>query len=120
MVKNAIGRAKDTLLDEDAYSQVAGENWHERTIAEIYSLYQSRLRQANAMDFDDLIMNTVHLYRLYEDVLEEYRNKFRHVLVDEFQDTNRAQYVLAKLLAERDRTIGVVGDLDQSIYRFRG
>src|SRR2546422_8772856 len=116
MVKNAIGRAKDTLLDEDAYSQVAGENWHERTIAEIYSLSQSRLRQANAMDFDDLIMNTVHLFRLFDDVLETYRTKFLHVLVDELQDTNHAQSVLAKLLAERDRNIAVVGDLDQSIY----
>ncbi len=120
MVKNAIGKAKDTLIDEDTYSNAAGNNWHERTIAEIYALYQSRLRAANAMDFDDLIMNTVHLFRLYDDVLEAYRNKFLHVLVDEFQDTNHAQYVLAKLLAERDRNIAVVGDLDQSIYKFRG
>jgi len=120
MIKNAIGRAKDTLIDEDTYSQMAGDNWHERTIAEVYSLYQSRLRQANAMDFDDLIMNMVHLFRLYGDVLELYRDRFRHILVDEFQDTNHAQYTLAKLLAERDRNIGVVGDLDQSIYKFRG
>jgi len=120
MIKNAIGRAKDSLTDEDTYSQIAGDNWHERTIAEVYSLYQTRLRQANAMDFDDLIMNTVHLFRLFDDVLESYRDKFKHVLVDEFQDTNHAQYVLAKLLAERDRNIAVVGDLDQSIYKFRG
>ncbi len=120
MIKNLIGKAKDTLIDEDTYSNAAGNNWHERTIAEIYGLYQSRLRAANAMDFDDLIMNTVHLFRLYDDVLEAYRNKFLHVLVDEFQDTNHAQYVLAKLLAERDRNVAVVGDLDQSIYRFRG
>jgi DNA helicase II / ATP-dependent DNA helicase PcrA len=120
MVKNTIGRAKDSLIDEDTYASVAGENWNDRTIAEVYSLYQSRMRQANAMDFDDLIMNTVHLFRLYEDVLTSYRDKFRHVLVDEFQDTNAAQYTLAKLLAERDRNIAVVGDLDQSIYKFRG
>ena len=120
MVKNAIGKAKDSLIDEDTYANAAGSNWHERTIAEIYALYQSRLRAANAMDFDDLIMNTVHLFRLFDDVLEAYRNKFLHVLVDEFQDTNHAQYVLAKLLAERDRNIAVVGDLDQSIYKFRG
>jgi ATP-dependent DNA helicase UvrD/PcrA len=120
MIKNAIGKAKDTLIDEDTYVNAAGNNWHERTIGEVYALYQSRLRSANAMDFDDLIMNTVHLFRLFDDVLEAYRNKFLHVLVDEFQDTNHAQYVLAKLLAERDRNIGVVGDLDQSIYKFRG
>ena len=119
-VASAIGKAKDSLIDEDTYGGNAGDNWHERTIAEIYSLYQSRLRQANAMDFDDLIMNTVHLFRLFDDVLESYRDKFRHVLVDEFQDTNHAQYVLAKLLAQRDRNIAVVGDLDQSIYKFRG
>jgi DNA helicase-2/ATP-dependent DNA helicase PcrA len=119
-VAGAIGKAKDSLVDEDTYSRNAGDNWHERTISEIYSLYQSRLRQANAMDFDDLIMNTVHLFRLFDDVAEAYRDKFRHVLVDEFQDTNHAQYVLAKLLAQRDRNIAVVGDLDQSIYRFRG
>ena len=120
MIKNAIGRAKDSLTDEDTYSAVAGDNWHERTIAEVYSLYQTRLRQANAMDFDDLIMNTVHVFRLFDDVLESYRDRFKHVLVDEFQDTNHAQYVLAKLLAERERNIAVVGDLDQSIYKFRG
>jgi len=120
VVKNTIGRQKDSLIDEDTYSSMAGENWNERTISEVYSLYQSRLRQANAMDFDDLIMNTVHLFRLYDDVLAAYRDKFRHVLVDEFQDTNAAQYTLAKLLAERDRNIAVVGDLDQSIYKFRG
>jgi DNA helicase-2/ATP-dependent DNA helicase PcrA len=119
-IKNAIGKNKDKLVDEEMFAQAAGNNPYDRTIAEVYALYQSRLRQANAMDFDDLIMNTVHLFRLYDDVLEEYRDKFLHVLVDEFQDTNHAQYVLAKLLAERDRNICVVGDLDQSIYRFRG
>jgi DNA helicase-2/ATP-dependent DNA helicase PcrA len=120
MIKSAIGKAKDKLVDEDAFASDAGTNAYERTIAEVYAEYQRRLRAANAMDFDDLIMNTVHLFRLYDDVLEEYRDRFRHVLVDEFQDTNQAQYVLAKLLAERDRDICVVGDLDQSIYRFRG
>jgi DNA helicase-2/ATP-dependent DNA helicase PcrA len=119
-IKNAIGKNKDKLVDEEMFAQAAGNNPYDRTIAEVYALYQSRLRQANAMDFDDLIMNTVHLFRLYDDVLEEYRDKFLHVLVDEFQDTNHAQYVLAKLLAERDRNICVVGDLDQSIYKFRG
>jgi DNA helicase-2/ATP-dependent DNA helicase PcrA len=119
-VKNAIGKAKDRLIDEEMYAEGAGRNPYERTIAEIYALYQSRMRQANAMDFDDMIMNTVHLFRLYEDVLEEYRDRFRHILIDEFQDTNHAQYVLAKQLASRDRNICVVGDLDQSIYKFRG
>ncbi len=119
-IKNAIGKSKDALIDEEMFAQSAGRNPYERTIGDVYALYQQRLRQANAMDFDDLIMNTVHLFRLYDDVLEEYQDRFRHVLVDEFQDTNHAQYVLAKLLAQRDRNIAVVGDLDQSIYKFRG
>jgi DNA helicase-2/ATP-dependent DNA helicase PcrA len=89
-------------------------------VADVYKLYQRRLRQANAMDFDDLILNVVHLFKLFPDVLEEYRDRFRHILVDEFQDTNGAQYRMATMLGERDRNVCVVGDLDQSVYAFRG
>jgi ATP-dependent DNA helicase UvrD/PcrA len=118
-VGHLIGRAKDDLLDEDMYASNAS-GWFDQTIAEVYRLYQTRLRQANAMDFDDLILNMVHLYRLYPDVLTAHQDRFRHVLVDEFQDTNAAQFELVKLLAGRDRNICVVGDADQSVYAFRG
>jgi DNA helicase-2/ATP-dependent DNA helicase PcrA len=119
-VRHLIGRAKDRLVDPEAFAASAGRGAFDRAVAEAYALYQQRLRQANAMDFDDLIMNAVRLFRERPDVLEAYRDRFRHVLIDEFQDTNAAQYALARLLAERDRNITVVGDLDQSIYRFRG
>ncbi|MCA1834625.1 MAG: DNA helicase PcrA [Actinobacteria bacterium] len=115
----AIGRAKDELIDEELYTERTS-NVFERMVADVYRMYQRRLRQANAMDFDDLILNVVHLFRLFPEVLEEYRDRFRHILVDEFQDTNGAQYRMATMLAERDRNICVVGDLDQSVYAFRG
>ena len=114
-----IGRAKDDLIDEEMYRQRA-ENFVEQQVADVYQMYQQRLRAANAMDFDDMILNVVHLFRLFPEVLETYRNKFRHVLIDEFQDTNAVQFELAKLLAHRDRNICVVGDMDQSVYAFRG
>ena len=99
-------------------------------LAEAYRLYQQRLRQANALDFDDLIMTTVHLLQAFPDVAEHYRRRFRHVLVDEYQDTNHAQYVLVRELVGRSgdapthavppAELCVVGDADQSIYAFRG
>jgi len=115
----AIGRAKDEMLDEDAFAERAGNFFDER-VAEVYREYQRRLRAANAMDFDDMILNVVHLWRLYPEVLETWQNKFAHVLIDEFQDTNAAQFEFARLLAGRDRNICVVGDADQSVYAFRG
>jgi DNA helicase-2/ATP-dependent DNA helicase PcrA len=118
-IATAIGHAKDELIDEDLFAERAS-TFVERAVAEVYREYQRRLRAANAVDFDDLIFNTVHLFRLFPDVLEEYQNRFRHILVDEFQDTNAAQFALVGLLAGRDRNVCVVGDLDQSIYRFRG
>ena len=87
---------------------------------EAYVLYQRRLKEADAMDFDDLIVQTVRLLREQEDVLEYYQNKFQYIMVDEYQDTNHAQYVLTSLLADKNRNLCVVGDDDQSIYRFRG
>src|SRR5205807_6829037 len=106
---------------ETAKSQAS--NYMEKTVAEAYSLYQDRLRRANALDFDDLIMTTVTLLQLFPDVAEHYRRRFRHVLVDEYQDTNHAQYVLVKELVGSDEgrsELAVVGDADQSIYAFRG
>ena len=92
----------------------------DETYAQCYAEYQRRLRAANAMDFDDLIMNTVHLFQAWPDVRETYRRRFRHVLVDEYQDTNHAQYQLIKELTDEQSDLLVVGDSDQSIYAFRG
>lgn len=118
-VKNAIGRAKDSLIDEETFANAAG-SFTEQQIADVYHEYQRRLRQANAMDFDDMIVNVVHLFRLFPDCLTYYQDKFKYLLIDEFQDTNPAQFVLASTLASRDRNITVVGDADQSVYAFRG
>ena len=118
-IKNAIGRAKDEMVDEDMFAQRA-DNFFDKQVAEVYAEYQKRLRAANAMDFDDMICNVVHLFRLFPNVLTEWQDKFSHIMIDEFQDTNAAQFELAKLLAQRDRNICVVGDADQSVYAFRG
>ncbi|HHW03236.1 MAG TPA: DNA helicase PcrA [Thermoanaerobacterales bacterium] len=118
-VLNYIGRAKDGLLAPEQ-CMARAKDIRERTMAELYELYQRRLRENNAMDFDDLIMNTVMLFRQNPDVLSYYRERFQHILVDEYQDTNRAQYELVKLMAQWHRNLCVVGDDDQSIYGFRG
>jgi DNA helicase II / ATP-dependent DNA helicase PcrA len=118
-IKAAIGRAKDEMIDEEAFVARA-DNFFDKQVAEVYHAYQARLRQAHAMDFDDIILNVVHLFRLFPDVLSSYQDRFQHVMIDEFQDTNAAQFELAKLLAQRDRNICVVGDADQSVYAFRG
>ncbi|MGH2828923.1 MAG: DNA helicase PcrA [Actinomycetota bacterium] len=118
-IASAIGHAKDDLLDEDTFAERAS-GFVEKAVAEVYREYQRRLRRANAMDFDDLIFNTVHLFRLHPEVLTAYQERFRHVLVDEFQDTNPAQFLLVSMLAGSERNTCVVGDLDQSIYKFRG
>ena len=115
-----VSNAKNDLLDHEAAAARAS-NGTEEVYAEAYAAYQQRLRSANAMDFDDLIMLTVHLFQAFPDVAETYRRRFRHVLVDEYQDTNRAQYVLVRELCdEPDSDLLVVGDSDQSIYAFRG
>ena len=96
-----MSNLKNELVDEESYAQRAGGdggNPAERTLAEAYRMYQQRLRQANALDFDDLIMTTVNVLQAFPDVAEHYRRRFRHVLVDEYQDTNHAQYVLVREL----------------------
>ncbi len=117
--KAAIGRAKDEMVDEETFAERA-ENFIDKMVADVYREYQQRLRRANAMDFDDMILNVVHLFRLFPEVLETWQQKFRHLLIDEFQDTNAAQFELARLLAGHDRNICAVGDADQSVYAFRG
>ncbi len=119
-VLSAISSAKDKLITPQEYSAQSGSDFRQKTIAQLYSLYQDRLIKSDAMDFDDMIVNTVRLLEKNPDVLNFYTNKFRYVMVDEYQDTNYAQYVLISLLASGADNICVVGDDDQSIYRFRG
>ncbi|MBO0653015.1 MULTISPECIES: DNA helicase PcrA [Streptomyces] len=122
-----ISNLKNELIDEEAFAAQAADGF-EKTLAEAYVMYQSRLREANALDFDDIIMTTVHLLQAFPDVAEHYRRRFRHVLVDEYQDTNHAQYTLVRELVGTPENAGeegvaelcVVGDADQSIYAFRG
>jgi DNA helicase-2/ATP-dependent DNA helicase PcrA len=118
-VHAAISTAKNELVDFEAYARRAGST-AERRIAEVYKEYQQRLVAASAMDFDDLLFVTVDLLRSFPEVLAHYQERFRHILVDEYQDTNAAQNALILLLAERHHNATVVGDGDQSIYRFRG
>ncbi len=119
-IGSAISQAKDELLSPDDYAEVFKADFYKTLVAKVYKLYQRRLKQCNALDFDDLIMCTVRLFEENSDVLEYYQNKFRYILVDEYQDTNHAQYRLVGLLAARHRNLCVVGDDDQSIYKFRG
>jgi DNA helicase-2/ATP-dependent DNA helicase PcrA len=115
----AIGRAKDQVVDEDTYARSA-DNFYEETVARVYSEYERRKHAAGALDFDDLITETVKLFQLHPEVLEHYQERFRYILVDEYQDTNRAQYELVNLLASRYRNVCVVGDADQGVYSWRG
>ncbi len=119
-VMNEISSAKDALLSPEEYLNEYGSEYRLSQIGKIYRLYQRRLMNANDLDFDDLIMLTVKLFREAPDVLAYYQNKFRYILVDEYQDTNRAQNELIMLLGGEHRNVCVVGDDDQSIYRFRG
>ncbi|MEJ7634208.1 UvrD-helicase domain-containing protein [Aeromicrobium sp.] len=118
-VLNWISNLKNELVDHESAAGRA-DNPTEEIYAEAYKAYQARLQAANAMDFDDLIMNTVHLLQAWPEVRETYRRRFRHILVDEYQDTNHAQYQLIKELTDEESDLLVVGDSDQSIYAFRG
>ena len=114
-----ISNYKNKLItSEQAFEQY--ESGYEKIVAEVYEVYQKILRQNHSLDFDDLIMQTIHLFKRVPDVLEKYQHQFQYIHVDEYQDTNHAQYYLVKLLAEKYENICVVGDSDQSIYRWRG
>ena len=115
-----ISSAKDELVSPDEYISLYQNNFRMLTIGKIYKKYQSRLRANNAVDFDDLICLTVRLFNECPDVLDFYRKKFKFIHIDEYQDTNNAQYELVRLLAGEHRNLCVVGDDDQSIYKFRG
>lgn len=119
-VMNEIGRAKDKLMTPAEYAEEVGKDVKYKNIARVYELYQKRLLESNLMDFDDIIMNTVMAFEKDKEVLTYYQNKFRYVFVDEYQDTNKAQFVLVSMISAFYRNIMVVGDDDQSIYKFRG
>ncbi len=119
-VMNAISHCKDELITPEEYAGLSAGSYRESRYADIYLEYQNQLRRNNAFDFDDLIMKTVELLRDCSDVRERYQEKFRYILVDEYQDTNTAQFRLISLLAGKYRNLCVVGDDDQSIYKFRG
>ncbi|MCP3997293.1 MAG: DNA helicase PcrA [bacterium] len=118
-IRAAISNAKNELIDYESYAASDSGFYHEK-VADVYRLYQQRLVEASAMDFDDLLMLAVDLFRVHPEVLDQYQRRFQYVLVDEYQDTNHAQYVLVRLLTEKHRNLCVVGDGDQSIYKFRG
>jgi ATP-dependent DNA helicase UvrD/PcrA len=118
-VQNQISAAKNRLRDAEAYRQQVG-GFFEQTVADVYELYEQQLHRMNAMDFDDLLFRTVNVLELFPEVRARYGAAFRHVLVDEYQDTNHAQYRLLQLIAGEHRNLAVVGDDDQAIYGFRG
>ncbi|WP_374099805.1 DNA helicase PcrA [Sediminibacillus dalangtanensis] len=115
----AISSAKNELITPDEYSKTVG-SFYEKQIAEVYERYQKTLRKNQSLDFDDLIMQTINLFDRVPEVLEYYQRRFQYIHVDEYQDTNHAQYYLVKQLADRYQNLCVVGDSDQSIYRWRG
>ncbi|MBR5614544.1 MAG: UvrD-helicase domain-containing protein [Clostridia bacterium] len=116
----AISQAKNELIYPQDYAAIFKTDYYKSVVARVYKIYQEKMAKYNALDFDDLIMYTVKLFEENPDVLEYYQNKFKYILVDEYQDTNHAQYRLVSLLAAKRRNICVVGDDDQSIYKFRG
>ncbi len=118
-VQSLISNAKDDLVDFETYKDRAG-GWPETVVADVYASYQDRLHQANALDFDDIIMKTVEVFQLFPEVLAHWQERFRYVMVDEYQDTNRAQYHLVNLLTATHHNLMVVGDSDQGIFSFRG
>lgn len=118
-VLGTISSAKNILMDAKAFAANASD-FYEQKVADVYALYQEKLRENNAVDFDDLLFLAVRLLQEKEDVREKYQSRFQYILVDEYQDTNHAQYALTKILAARWRNICVVGDADQSIYAWRG
>ncbi|MEE0482866.1 MAG: DNA helicase PcrA [Megasphaera elsdenii] len=118
-VLGTISSAKNVLMDAKAFAAKASD-FYEQKVADVYALYQEKLRENNAVDFDDLLFLAVRLLQEKDDVREKYQSRFQYILVDEYQDTNHAQYALTKILAARWRNICVVGDADQSIYAWRG
>jgi DNA helicase II / ATP-dependent DNA helicase PcrA len=118
-ILGSISSAKNELIKPEEYAKTAGGAW-EQIVSDVYTDYQKKLLKNQSLDFDDLIMSTIQLFQRVPEVLEYYQRKFQYIHVDEYQDTNRAQYMLVKMLAARFQNLCVVGDSDQSIYRWRG
>ena len=116
----AISSAKDEMIEPDQYRIDAGIDWKLQKYAAVYAEYQAELKKNNAMDFDDLLVQTVKLFQQFPEVLDYYQEQFRYIMVDEYQDTNTVQFRFVSLLAAKYRNLCVVGDDDQSIYKFRG
>lgn len=119
-ILNAISSAKNEMLLPEDYALENSGDYSKKNIIEAYREYQLELKRSNALDFDDLLVKTVELFRSNPEVLENYQERFRYIMVDEYQDTNTVQFLLVKLLASKYRNLCVVGDDDQSIYKFRG
>ena len=120
MLIGTISHAKNEMLTPEEFRLQAGGDFHQKKIADVYEEYDKQLRANNALDFDDLLLKTVQLFQTQRDVLEYYQERFRYIMVDEYQDTNGVQFELVRLLASRYQNLCVVGDDDQSIYKFRG
>lgn len=118
-IRNSIGSAKNELLSPKAYQEFA-RGYFQEIVTKVYFSYQNKLSESHALDFDDLLMKTVLLFEKFPEILEKYQIRFKYILVDEYQDTNKAQYTLTKLLAQKYRNICIVGDASQAIYGWRG
>ena len=118
-IRNKISSAKNELLDSKAYNRIAC-NDYEQLVADVFSRYERKIKNNNSVDFDDLLALPIKLFKKYPDVLKSYQERFKYILVDEYQDTNEAQYILIKMLSSKYKNVCVVGDIDQSIYGFRG
>ncbi|HPY85648.1 MAG TPA: 3'-5' exonuclease, partial [Ruminococcus flavefaciens] len=119
-VLSEISFAKDKMITPEEMKEDAGADYRKKTIAKLYKQYMERMRAANALDFDDILCKTVELFEQFPEVLEKYRNRYKYIMVDEYQDTNHVQFRLVSLLSSEHMNICVVGDDDQSIYKFRG
>lgn len=119
-VHSTISNAKNQLLSPQAFAAAADNDFYLKNVARVYTKYQKMLQQNNALDFDDLLLRTAEAFRSHPDILQELQERFQYILIDEYQDTNHAQYIIAHALAMKNRNMCVVGDPDQSIYRWRG
>lgn len=120
MMMSEISKAKERFVSPSEYDREASGQYRKMQIAKVYTEYQARLKQNNALDFDDLLYKTVELFQFHPDILDNYQERFRYIMVDEYQDTNHIQFLFIKQLASKYRNLCVVGDDDQSIYKFRG
>ena len=118
-IKNSISSAKNELLDDKEYANYAYSDFEQKVVS-VYEKYEEKLRINNSLDFDDLLLLPIRLFEKYPEILKQYQERFKYVLIDEYQDTNKAQYVLTKMISAKYKNICVVGDNDQSIYAFRG